>query len=496
MSDTTVELSDKRPLSEPRIKSANWSLPSWWLVFGRELNELWIWGRALTLIILYSIYLGISSFIFASNNELSLIPPREMVYLTISGAITVGLFIALVIGADSFSGERERSTLEALLLTPARRRQIVIGKFLASISPWPVAMVIAIPYVVVLSQGDEILRTALVWSAIVGSLLAPAFTGFAMLVSLWSGSNRTSLFTSLTVYLLLLLPVQFPSGAQTGMFGKLLKQLDPLDGAAQFLEKLIVGNRTVQELMPLLWSGIGFALLIFMVLFLYAAPRLRLDAGIPIKLRRKKSSIVLSILLVLLLSLSAVRGQALQQSAGLQITIDKTSATAKTGDKVEFHTTVTNHDSADSPPLIIAMNIINLDASGDVVDPEDWSPERTQYVSPLTPGNSVTQSWVLNTILDGDYMVYMVLIPAPVNQTASSHPLTSMGIHVIVNRFVRINPGGILPFAVGIPILLILLMAGLVWIRRRNIDPGSSPINQPMNIPQDNFMNGGSHETY
>src|SRR5512138_3687175 len=163
MNNATVPMSDNLAAEEVEGEKIGHALPAWWVVFLRELGELWIWGKALTLIILCSVYLGISSFIFAANSELSLIPPKEMVYLTISGAITVSLFVALIIGADSFSGERERSTLEALLLTPASRRQIVVGKFLASISPWPVAMMIALPYTILLSQGDPILGTALLW---------------------------------------------------------------------------------------------------------------------------------------------------------------------------------------------------------------------------------------------------------------------------------------------------------------------------------------------
>ena len=383
---------DQEPHGEPaiyvrQIDRSNRQLNTWRLVFLRELSELWIWGKALILIILYSIYLSVSSFVFAANSELSLIPPKEMIYLTISGAITVSLFVALIIGADTFSGERERSTLEALLLTPANRSQIVVGKFFASTSPWPVAMVIAIPYVLILSQGDEILGTALLWGAILGSLLVPAFTGFGMLVSIWSGSNRTSLFTSLTVYLLFLLPVQFPGGAQTGTFGRLLKKLDPLEGADHFLEKIIVNNRTVQELLPFIWSSVIFALLIFGILFFFAAPRLRLDGGLPIKLQRKKRGVFVSIFLIayLLFSIGVVIPvkaiEPVNQGAlgTLEIDIDKTTAVTNNGDKVEFHTSVTNKDTTPSPPLIVAMNIINLNATGDVVDPEDWSPERTQF---------------------------------------------------------------------------------------------------------------------
>lgn len=474
MSNATVELREKQAVSEHAADTASRARPTWLVVFYRELSELWIWGKALTLIILYSVYLGISSYIFSANNELSLIPPKEMVYLTISGAITVSLFVALIIGADSFSGERERSTLEALLLTPANRRQIVVGKFLAAISPWPAAMLIALPYVIVLSQGDEILGTALLWGAILGCLLSPAFTGFGMLVSLWSASNRTSLFASLTVYLLFLLPVQFPGGAQTGTFGRLLKQLNPMEGADHFLEKIIVNNRTIPELMPFLWASIIFALLIFVLLFFFAAPRLALDGGIPIRYRRKKVKGVIALILAAALGFSFGLSHVQAQSDDLQITIDMTTAIAKNGDKVEFNTTVMNNDSKPSAPLIVAMNIINLDSTGDVVDPEDWSPQRTQYVDSLAPGESATQPWIVNTILEGDYMVYIVAIPAPASENSTSQPIASQGIHLKVNPFTRINPGGILPFAVGIPIVLVLLLMGVLRLRRRGIDANDS----------------------
>jgi ABC-type transport system involved in multi-copper enzyme maturation permease subunit len=480
MSDLSLQLSDKR--SKMQVEPLGRGRPAWWVVFKRELSELWIWGKALILIILYSLYLGISSYVFSANNELSLIPPKEMVFLTISGAITVGLFVALIIGADSFSGERERSTLEALLLTPANRRQIVIGKFLASASPWPVAMLIAVPYIIVLSQGDEILGTALFWGAILGSLLALSFTAFGMLVSIWSSSNKTSLFVSLTVYLLFLLPVQFPGSAQTGTFGRLLKQLDPLEGADHFLEKIIVNNRTVAELMPFLWASIIFTALVFVILFLFAAPRLNLDGGIPFNLRsNRRRGIAKSILLVIvaLLSLGIITSVKAKpggqfQSEALQISIDNTSFVTKNGDKVEFHTVVTNNDTAASPPLIVAMNIINLSSTGDVVDPEDWSPERTQYLKTLAPGESATQAWTLHTILEGNYMVYVVLIPSPTNNESTSQPVASSGIHVVVNPFTRINPGGILPFAIGIPVALVVVLAVVLRFRRRDVDSGGS----------------------
>lgn len=45
------------------------------------------------------------------------------------------LMAASVIGADSFVGEKERKTIEALLYTPATERELFVGKMLAAVLP-------------------------------------------------------------------------------------------------------------------------------------------------------------------------------------------------------------------------------------------------------------------------------------------------------------------------------------------------------------------------
>src|SRR6266498_1013890 len=84
--------------------------------------------------------------------------------------------IGLIIGADSISGERERATLEALLLTPGSRRQIVFGKFLGALSAWPVALMITVPFMSLLSQNSGVFGPAVLWGLLAGVLLIPAFT--------------------------------------------------------------------------------------------------------------------------------------------------------------------------------------------------------------------------------------------------------------------------------------------------------------------------------
>src|SRR5574341_184726 len=116
----------------------------------------------------------------------------------------------------------------------------------------------------------------------------------------------------------------------------------------------------------------------------------------------------------------------------LQISIDMAYKTVRQGEHIIYNTTVKNNGTADSPPLCLAMNIINLDAAGDIVDPEDWSPQRTQYIDVLPAGQSATHSWRINGILDGDYLIYMVVIPEPEGKDATSQVLASSGIHLTV----------------------------------------------------------------
>lgn len=479
MSDVRIQLNDKQNVADSRVELPGSALPTWWLVFTRELADLWIGGKALGLVLIFTILLGIMTYVMASNSELSIIPPKEMVYETLKGAIAVGLFISLIIGADSISGERERATLESLLLTPTSRRQIVIGKFLAAVSPWPVALGVTIPYMSVLSQGDEVFGQAVLWGAVFGSLLAPAFTALGMLVSFWCNTNKTSMFVSLGIYLLFLLPTQLPGRAQTGDAGRFLQWVNPMQAPNFFLAKYLVNNRPLSELWGWLTAPVVFVILVLALLFWYAGPGLRLEAGKASRFwsywARKVGLLVLAGFMVSLSTSPVMAFQGEQPQVGvLQVSIDLNYKMVKAGDPVFFNTSVTNNGTEESPPLIVAMNIINLDAQGDVVDPEDWSPQRTQYLEHLGPGQSATQSWRVNAIFDGDYMVYIVLIPAPGSQETTSQPVASSGIHLTVTPFTRLNPGGVLPYAIGGPIVLLLAIFIVYRLRRQRIDTGDS----------------------
>jgi ABC-2 type transport system permease protein len=457
-----------------QVKPSRPVTPMWWLMFIRELTDLWIGGKALVLIFIYTVFLGVITYVIASNSELSLIPPKEMVYETLKNVMAVSLFIGLIIGADSFSGERERATLESLLLTPSSRRQIVTGKFLAAITFWPAAFVIAIPTFKILSQGDEIFGQGLFWGGLLGTVLVLAYVGIGMLVSFWSNSNKTSYFISLaSTFSSCSCSIAWKS--QTGIMGQFLQWVNPMAAVNHFLSKHLVNNISLAEFWMWLESPVIITSIILGILFIYAAPGLRLENGRANSLwKRISRSIGLGMIIffVVIFSTMPVKAQSgdVASETDLQITINMEYVTVKASDSIFFDTTVINNGTTESVPLIVAMNIINLDAQGEIVDPEDWSPQRTQYIDLISPGDSVTLNWRVNCILDGDYMVYMVVVPEPQGQNATSQPIASSGIHLTVTPFTKLNPGGVLPIAIGAPILILVIIYFVNRRRHKQID--------------------------
>ena len=446
--------------------------PGWWVVARKELAELWVGGRAMLLMIMYSVLMGIVSFLLATNNEMKLMPPLEMLFMTVQNTISVGLFVGMILGADSISGERERATLEGLLLVPTTRRQIVVGKFVAAISPWPVALLIAAAHLYILAPDPEAFKLSILLGAVLGSLLVIGFTGFGVLLSLWSESNRTSLFVGLFTTILFLIPTQFPYGtSQAGFMGQLVKRINPIESVNQFVEKLLVNNRTFDEMASWLTAPIIFGVAVFVVLFWYSAPRLALDARksrLPWTLKMKRASVVAILLIALCLSFLAVAPVKAQTDAPLspiQISIDQTYREVKTGDSTDFKTIVQYTGTSESTPMLVAMNIVNL-GEGDPVDPEDWSPERTQEVEALEPGESVELSWTINAILEGDFLAYMTVIPEPGGEGETSQPVSSPGIRLVVAAYSPLNPRGILPVALGVPIGLLFIFGVQKYLRR------------------------------
>ena len=119
-------------------------------------------------------------------------------------AVELGLIclLAPALTADLISGERERQTLDLLLVTPLSRRQIVVGKLVAALGSLLLLIVLALPIqaVAVLIGGVGLEELAL--SLIILTLTA---TTYGCVGLYWSARLRTTRAAMLLSYVTTLL---------------------------------------------------------------------------------------------------------------------------------------------------------------------------------------------------------------------------------------------------------------------------------------------------
>jgi ABC-2 type transport system permease protein len=253
--------------------------PAWLVVAGRECRDLWVGGRGPVLVFAFSVLLSVVTYLLATNQVLNYLEQRESVNLTLQVAVSVGVLVTMVVSADAISGERERGTLETLLLTPAPRRQIAVGKLLAALSLWLAAFVVSLPYVWVLGRSVSVVGSAVLLGLLVGTALALGLAALGLVFSGLAGSNRVSLSGSLLLLLALFAPTQLPAGARQGWLGDLLVRLNPVASGLHYVGGVLVnGHRWTRDLSYLVSPALT-AVLAGAVLLVAADRLVRLERG-------------------------------------------------------------------------------------------------------------------------------------------------------------------------------------------------------------------------
>ncbi len=237
----------------------------WRVIARHELSDLWFSSKGLAVLFGFTLVLSVLSYLASADAGINLLDARESVGIVVQTAIGLGTLTALVVSADAISGERERGTLEALLLAPVARRHIVIGKLLAATTMWVASLIVALPFVAIMADGPGVAADAVIVLVVAGSLVAAALTALGLAVSSISLSNRTSLAASVAVLILLAAPSQLPAIKATSALGSVLIKANPVSAGLQLAKNVLVDQRAWADQWGLLVSPIVAATLLTVV---------------------------------------------------------------------------------------------------------------------------------------------------------------------------------------------------------------------------------------
>ena len=150
--------------------------------------------------------------------------------------------------------------------------------------------------------------------------------------------------------------------------------------------------------------------------------------------------------------------------ASVEVRVSRAQVAMQLGATFAFDTAIRNTGRAPVSGLVAHLNVVGL-TRGVYVDPEDWSSERTQYVSPIAPGGSAKLTWKVKAVNGGDFAVYVVALP---EHSAAGRPLeVSRAIAVHVTEHRTLGTAGALPVVLAVPGLVGLLWLGAGARRRR-----------------------------
>ncbi|NKE61270.1 ABC transporter permease subunit [Lentzea sp. PSKA42] len=249
------------------------------IIAGQECRDLWLSGRGPVLTFAYALLLSAVTYLAATNQILNFLEQRESVNLVLQIAVAVGVLLTLVVAADAISGERERGTLESLLLTPVSRGSIVLGKLVAAMSLWGMVFVVAVPYLWVLGNGVAVVGEALLLGLVVGTLLALSMAAVGLLISARASTNKVSLAASLFLLLALFAPTQLPA-MPTSSVGDLLVRINPVTAGMHYIGLVLLKGHTWTQDLSYLISPV-VAVVATAVALIVLGPRIvRLTGGV------------------------------------------------------------------------------------------------------------------------------------------------------------------------------------------------------------------------
>jgi ABC-type Na+ efflux pump permease subunit len=228
-------------------------------LFCKECKQEIFSPRGMALILVDSVVLSAFAVLLVSNRELSLLDNAQAVYMMSGVVAALAALLAVMRGSDGFAGERERQTLETLLIAPVRAAEVLAAKMTSILLLWLIIFSLAAPYLWVVGGTGRITAVAMGYLFLVGTLLVVFFGAMMLALSARAKSLKGVLSGGLSIFLLLGSPIVLgPSLRQTAI-GRFMDLANPFANALNVLDSAVIDNQ-----------GLSFRALSLVIMLCYA----------------------------------------------------------------------------------------------------------------------------------------------------------------------------------------------------------------------------------
>jgi len=215
------------------------------IIARKEAGELLLSLRGLSWLTAVSIALSVFGLLLVSDTELSLLDNAQVVYDMAAIVTALGSLLALVVGIDAIAGERERGSLVPLLLTPASRSAILLGKLGGVAIAWAVMYGLSLPYLWAVGSTGQNMSDSVIILALLGTPVVLGFGFFGMALGSWTGSARTALLVGLVMLVLLASPLLLGPSLRQSAIGRMFDAVNPFSAAVNAYDAVIIDSQAI-----------------------------------------------------------------------------------------------------------------------------------------------------------------------------------------------------------------------------------------------------------
>jgi ABC-type transport system involved in cytochrome c biogenesis permease component len=214
------------------------------LVWMKDIREMLLSWQASLWLVAGSLLFSLGSYLILTNTGVTLLTQSEALWAVTKLVVLVGLLATITDASASLASEFESGTADGLLVGPMRLGDLVLAKVALAFTLWALLLLISIPYVLSVASGTGVSISALVYTGLTGTLAVGCLVMPVVALSLLFRSVKSTLITSMVVFLGFSLPALFSSTLSVGGLGNAIKRVDPVQNAFAILDNVIVDTNT------------------------------------------------------------------------------------------------------------------------------------------------------------------------------------------------------------------------------------------------------------
>jgi len=193
-----------------------------WIIAKRELNSYF---DSLIAIIMIVLFLGFSGFFtWISGSDIFLIGQATLRPFFGIAYWTLFFFIP-ALTMRTFAEENKSGTIEMLLTKPVTDRQVILGKYLATIILVTIAPALTIPYVITVSKIGNLDVGGTICGYLALILISAAYASIGLFTSSITSNQIVAFLSALFIGLFFHIIFQIIAGGMKGFLGQVVNYL-------------------------------------------------------------------------------------------------------------------------------------------------------------------------------------------------------------------------------------------------------------------------------